>query len=541
MSDGSESTAPVRYERVGSAALITIDRQHRRNAVDGPTAQALHEAYLRFEEDGEARALVLTGAGGIAFCAGADLKATHTFADRLSNLEGPMGFTRLTASKPTIAAISGFCLAGGLELALWCDLRIAAEGSTLGYPERRWGVPLIDGGTQRLPRIVGLGRALDLILTGRMIGAEEALAIGLLNEVVAPGAYLERALDKRPGKVYVLVRESSRGRLDDLITHWGLAIGSTAAKRVEPVHGDLRGPLLGLEQEQVAELRGKVVHFFHLAAVYDMTAPAELNTAINVGGTAHAVELARALEVDHLHHVSSIAVAGEYRGLFEEGFFDERQKLPSPYHRTKFEAERIVREQPYVPWRVYRPAIVVGDSQTGEMDKIDGPYYFFKAIQRMRQLLPEWTPLVGVDLGNTNVVPVDWVVGALEHIAHEPDLDGDAFHLTDPRRQRVVDVINELAVAAHAPRFVASVDKRFTDPLPKWPLALTLDLPPWRQLRKLALRELGIPEEVLAHMELVPRFDTHQAGRALAGTPFEQPPLLHEYAGRLWDYWEREM
>ncbi len=352
---------------------------------------------------------------------------------------------------------------------------------------------------------------------------------------------VERLLDKRPGKVYVLVRESSRGRLDDLIAHWGLTIGSTAAKRVEPVHGDLRMPLLGLEQEQVAELRGKVVHFFHLAAVYDMTAPAELNTAVNVGGTAHAVELARALEVDHLHHVSSIAVAGEYRGVFEEGFFDERQKLPSPYHRTKFEAERIVREQPYVPWRVYRPGIVVGDSQTGEMDKIDGPYYFFKAIQRMRQLLPEWTPLVGVDLGNTNVVPVDWVVGALEHIAHEPDLDGEAFHLTDPRRQRVVDVINELAVAAHAPRFVASVDKRFTDPLPKWPIALTLDLPPWRQLRKLALRELGIPEEVLAHMELVPRFDTHQAGRALAGTPFEQPPLLHEYAGRLWDYWEREM
>jgi NAD(P)-dependent dehydrogenase (short-subunit alcohol dehydrogenase family) len=352
---------------------------------------------------------------------------------------------------------------------------------------------------------------------------------------------VERLLDKRPGKVFVLVRESSRGRLDDLIAHWGLAIGSTAAKRVEPVHGDLRRPLLGLEQEQVAELRGKVVHFFHLAAVYDMTAPAELNTAVNVGGTAHAVELARALEVDHLHHVSSIAVAGEYSGLFEEGFFDEQQKLPSPYHRTKFEAERIVREQPYVPWRVYRPAIVVGDSQTGEMDKIDGPYYFFKAIQRMRQLLPEWAPLVGVDLGDTNVVPVDWVVGALEHIAHEPDLDGEAFHLTDPRRQRVVDVINELAAAAHSPRFVASVDKRFIDPLPKWPLAVALDLPPWRQLRKLALRELGIPDEVLAHMELVPRFDTHQAGRALAGTPFEQPPPLHEYAGRLWDYWEREM
>jgi enoyl-CoA hydratase len=184
----------VRYERRGAAALITIDRQHRRNAVDGPTAAALHEAYLRFEADADARVMVLTGAGGASFCAGADLKAQETFVGRLMSPEGPMGFTRLTASKPTIAAISGFCLAGGLELALWCDLRIATEDSTLGYPERRWGVPLIDGGTQRLPRIVGLGRALDLILTGRMLGAEEALSMGLVTEVVPAGAHLQRAL-----------------------------------------------------------------------------------------------------------------------------------------------------------------------------------------------------------------------------------------------------------------------------------------------------------------------------------------------------------
>jgi enoyl-CoA hydratase len=184
----------VRYERRGAAALVTIDRQERRNAVDGPTAVALHEAYTRFEADEEARVLVLSGAGGIAFCAGADLKAMETFAGRLMAPEGPMGFTRLTPSKPTIAAISGFCLAGGLELALWCDLRIATEGSTLGYPERRWGVPLIDGGTQRLPRIVGLGRALDLILTGRMIEAKEALDMGLLSEIVPAGAHVERAL-----------------------------------------------------------------------------------------------------------------------------------------------------------------------------------------------------------------------------------------------------------------------------------------------------------------------------------------------------------
>jgi enoyl-CoA hydratase len=189
----------VGYERRGAAVLITIDRQHRRNAVDGPTAAALHEAYRRFEADEQARVLVLTGAGGVSFCAGADLKATDTFRGRLTSVEGPMGFTRLTPSKPTIAAISGFCLAGGLELALWCDLRIATEDSTLGYPERRWGVPLIDGGTQRLPRIVGLGRALDLILTGRMVGAEEASSMGLVTEVVPHGRHLERALSLAEG------------------------------------------------------------------------------------------------------------------------------------------------------------------------------------------------------------------------------------------------------------------------------------------------------------------------------------------------------
>jgi enoyl-CoA hydratase/carnithine racemase len=184
----------VRYERSGAAAVITIDRQERRNAVDGPTAAALHEAYLRFEADEQARVLIVTGAGGVAFCAGADLKATATMARRLMSDEGPMGFTRLTASKPTIAAISGYALAGGLEIALWCDLRIATEGSQFGYPERRWGVPLIDGGTQRLPRIVGLGRALDLILTGRILDAQEALAMGLVTEVVPECQHLERAL-----------------------------------------------------------------------------------------------------------------------------------------------------------------------------------------------------------------------------------------------------------------------------------------------------------------------------------------------------------
>jgi enoyl-CoA hydratase len=182
----------VRYERVGPAAVLTIDRPARRNAVDGATAAALRRGFDEFEADDGARALILTGAGGEAFCAGADLKALDLDVD---DPAGPEGITRLTPSKPAIAAIDGWCLAGGLELALWCDLRIATPGSTFGCFERRWGVPLIDGGTQRLPRIVGLGRALDLILTGRPVDAEEAERIGLVNEVVEPGQHLERALE----------------------------------------------------------------------------------------------------------------------------------------------------------------------------------------------------------------------------------------------------------------------------------------------------------------------------------------------------------
>ena len=185
---------PVTYERQGAAAVVTIDRQERRNAVDGPTAELLGRAYDRFESDDEARVMVLTGAGGVAFCAGADLKSLETLGPRLEDPRGPLGFSRITPTKPTIAAISGWCLAGGLELALWCDLRIATEGSGLGFTERRFGVPLIDGGTQRLPRLIGLGRALDLILSGRIVDAAEASELGLVNEVVEPGRHLDRGL-----------------------------------------------------------------------------------------------------------------------------------------------------------------------------------------------------------------------------------------------------------------------------------------------------------------------------------------------------------
>ena len=181
----------MRYERVGAAAVLTIDRPERRNAVDAAAAEAFREGLEEFEADEGARVLVLTGAGGEAFCAGADLKAMDLDVD---HPHGPMGPTRLTPAKPAIAAVDGWCLAGGVELALWCDLRIATPRSTFGLFERRWGVPLVDGGTQRLPRVVGMGRALELILTGRAVEAEEAHRIGLVSEVADPGAHLDRAL-----------------------------------------------------------------------------------------------------------------------------------------------------------------------------------------------------------------------------------------------------------------------------------------------------------------------------------------------------------
>jgi len=180
----------VHYESIGRVAVITIARPERRNAIDRATADALGAAVRRFAGDEAAGAAVLTGAGGV-FSAGADLKA-FDLADRP---EGYLGFTRLAVGKPTIAAVAGYCVAGGLEMALWCDLRVADTTAVFGCFERRWGVPLVDGGTQRLPRIIGLSRALDMILTGRPVAAEEALRIGLADRVVAAGDYLDAAID----------------------------------------------------------------------------------------------------------------------------------------------------------------------------------------------------------------------------------------------------------------------------------------------------------------------------------------------------------
>jgi NAD(P)-dependent dehydrogenase (short-subunit alcohol dehydrogenase family) len=345
---------------------------------------------------------------------------------------------------------------------------------------------------------------------------------------------VERLLETREGEIHLLVREASRERMESLIERWG------AADRIRVVTGDLSEPHLGVSDDWRAAHEGTFEHFFHLAAIYDMTVGDERNEVLNVGGTRNAVALANALGAGHFHHVSSVAVAGDHKGLFREDMFNEGQGLPSAYHRTKFQSEEVARQELKVPWRVYRPAIVVGHSQTGEMDKIDGPYYFFKAIQKARNALPEWFPLAGPELGRTNIVPVDYVAAALDHIAHQPGLDGQAFHLAAPRMERSGDVLNAFAQAAHAPRLAIRVDKRLTDALPKGVFSMIMKLPALKDVRKTLLGDLGIPDEVIGHVGFRAQFDTRDTERALAGSGIEVP-ALDDYAWRLWDYYERHL
>jgi NAD(P)-dependent dehydrogenase (short-subunit alcohol dehydrogenase family) len=345
---------------------------------------------------------------------------------------------------------------------------------------------------------------------------------------------VERLLDAREGDIFVLARESSRDRMEALIEAWG------ASDRVDVVTGDLTEAHLGVDEAWRRLHRGKIDHFFHLAAIYDMTVGDDRNEVLNVGGTRNAVALANELQAGHFHHVSSVAVAGDHKGLFREDMFDEGQGLPSAYHRTKFESEKVARQGLEVPWRVYRPAIVVGHSRTGAMDKVDGPYYFFKALQKARHALPEWFPLVGPELGRTNIVPVDFVAASLDHIAHQPGLDGQTFHLAAPRMERSGDVLNTFARAAHAPQLAVRVDKRLTDALPKGVFSMLLKLPQLKDIRKTVLGDLGIPDEVIGHVGFRAQFDTRDTERALAGSGIEVPEL-DSYAWRLWDYWERHL
>jgi len=350
------------------------------------------------------------------------------------------------------------------------------------------------------------------------------------------GKRLVKTLLARKGAVvYFLLRPESENKVPALLDYWG--VGKT---RAVPVYGDLTSKKLGVSADEIKALKGHITHLYHLAAVYDLSADAESQIAVNIEGTRSAVEFAKAIDAGHFHHVSSIAAAGLYEGVFREDMFDEAEGLDHPYFMTKHESEKLVRKECKVPWTVYRPAMVVGDSRTGEMDKVDGPYYFFKLIQRMRQILPPWMPSVGIEGGRVNIVPVDFVVAALDHISHHHQGNGRCYHLVDPVGYRIGDVLDIFSKAAHAPKMNLFVNAALFGFIPRSVKKGMMALAPVRRIRNAVIKDLGIPEDMLTFVNYPTRFDRRETDAALKGSGIECPNL-HDYAWRLWDYWERHL
>ena len=349
------------------------------------------------------------------------------------------------------------------------------------------------------------------------------------------GRNLVELLLEREGTIYVLVREGSKGRLEELRNRWVVD-----PDRVVGIVGDLSQPGLGISDEDVERLRGEIDHLFHLAAIYDMTADAASQNVANVEGTRHMVQFAEDVEAGRVHMVSSIAAAGLYKGVWREDMFEEAEALDNhPYFRTKHDSEGIVRTECTRPWRIYRPGIVVGNSETGEMDKIDGPYYFFKLIRRLRGTVPEWVPMPGIEGREINLVPVDFVARAMDHIAHVEGLDGRAFHLTDPNPKTAGEVIDIFAQSGHAPQSSVRLPAAVVDLAAPFVKAVA-SLPPGDIVTDRVLSDFGIPRSVLTYINYPTQFDSRQAQAALAGTDIRVPPL-DAYADKLWDYWERHL
>ena len=352
------------------------------------------------------------------------------------------------------------------------------------------------------------------------------------------GKRLVKALLARRGaKISFLVRAGSESKLAGLYAYWG-----TTKARAMPVTGDLTVPKLGVSADTLKALKGQIDAVYHLAAIYDLSADAESQVRVNIDGTRHLVEFAQAVNAGHVHHVSSIAAAGLYEGVFREDMFSEAEGLDHPYFMTKHESEKIVRtECGKIGWTVYRPAMVVGDSTTGEMDKVDGPYYLFKAIQRMRQLLPPWMPSIGLEGGRLNIVPVDFVVKALDHISHRSvDLNRKCFHLVDPEGYRLGDVLDIFTRAAHAPRMNVFVNAALFGFVPKSVKKGLMALAPVRRVYQAVMNDLGVPADMLAFVNFPTRYDCRETTAALKGSGIECP-RLGDYGWRLWDYWERHL
>ncbi len=349
------------------------------------------------------------------------------------------------------------------------------------------------------------------------------------------GRFLVGNLLKREGTIYVLARESSLDKVEALANKWNAPAG-----RIVAIKGDLTQPMLGISESDMAKLKGKIKHFFHLAAIYDLTAKEDVQVKTNIDGTIHALRAAEAMQAGCFHHTSSIAAAGLYQGTFREDMFEEAGKLVDAYLRTKHESEGLVRNECKIPWRIYRPAMVVGHSKTGEIDKIDGPYYFFTMLKKLRQMLPPWMPVVGIEGGRLNIVPVDFVADAMDHIAHKEGLDGKCFHLTDNEHHKVGEVINIFARAGSAPQLTMRVDTRMFNFVPPFMRQAVTSLPPVRRISNMLLSDLGIPRQVMDFIDYHTKFDNRETRKALEGSNISCPKL-ESYSPVIWDFWARHL
>jgi short-subunit dehydrogenase len=349
------------------------------------------------------------------------------------------------------------------------------------------------------------------------------------------GRYLVKNLLDRNAVVHVLVRAGSRDKIDALREWWG-----DHANNVHVVEGDLGQHRLGLSALDRDRLRGGIDHFFHLAALYDLDASAVDMEVANVAGTRHALELAHDLEVGCFHLCSSIAAAGLYPGVFREDMFAEAQGLEHPYFNTKHESEALVRKHTHLHWRIYRPGMVVGHSATGHITKADGPYLFFKALQTLRRNWPGWLPLVGIEGGHINLVPVDYVITAMLYLAHLDGHDHECFHLTDPRTRSAGEVLNLFARAGHAPPMQLRLDARLLQLVPQQVSDALTHYEPLKLMVQQLLDDLHLPKSVLDFLNYPTRFDCERTQHLLRNTGI-QVPLLEDYAWRLWDYWERHL
>ena len=349
------------------------------------------------------------------------------------------------------------------------------------------------------------------------------------------GRFLVEKLRARGETIYLLMQEKSLPRYEALLERLG-----ATDKEVIAVVGSLTEPKLGISDQDMATLKGKVTHFYHLAAIYDLSASAEIQEAVNIEGTRNAVQAAEAMNAGCFQHVSSIAAAGLFKGTFREDMFSEAQNLDNPYLKTKHESEKLVRDECKVPFRIYRPGMVVGHSETGEIDKIDGPYYFFKFLQKVRSAIPQWVPTIGIEGGRLNVVPVDFIVDAIDYISHVEGEDGGCFHLTDPDPYKVGEVLNIFAKAGHAPTMTMRIDSRMFGFVPSAIRNGLKNLPPVKRITGALLNDFGVPESAMAFINYPTRFDSRETERVLAGSGIEVP-RLPDYAPAIWDFWERKL